>query len=161
MKIKDAIQRSCCLPGLFYPINDGKDTIVDGGVIDNFPLYFFDKGHLHDTKKEPVIFDSCQKCNDKTLGFLIVDKNYSKSMEDPYLGVDSSDTLKEYVNCLLNTILTTSSRSNMQKDYWEKTITITINDLSFSDMELSKSLKKEMYKIGVDSAKDFLKNSIN
>ncbi len=36
--LEKAIHASCCIPGIFVPMKNGKDIIVDGGVINNVPV---------------------------------------------------------------------------------------------------------------------------
>lgn len=159
MPVKYAIERSSCVPGLFYPIKDQEDTLVDAGLIDNYPFYFFDKeDYLPNSRLKLVFPDLKTTPNSKTLGILIIDDNVSKDKVDPYLGNDKTKTLSEYIVSLLNTLLTTNSRANIGKGYWENTIAINIgrNIDGVTNMVLDEKTKIEFYNRGLSAAEYFL-----
>jgi predicted acylesterase/phospholipase RssA len=161
MPVKFAIERSCCVPGLFQPIKHKGNTFVDAGVIDNFPLYFFsDEDNTPNSKITKVIFQN-QEVTSSTLGILIVNKNTSRLPDTAYLGDDLTDTLQDYIKSLMNTLLTTNERLHIKDDYWQKTLAIDIGDPmdGVSSLELDEITKKNLYQKGVEAATEFLEDS--
>lgn len=157
MEVKYAIEQSCCVPGIFYPVRYKGNTMVDGGVIDNYPLYYFnDSGFLKNSKLEKIV--PCNKEVLNTVGILVIDSNVSKLQDVPYLGDDSTYKNVDYIKAILNTILTTNSRANIGRGYWQNTIAIDIgkNMDGVSDMVLDKETRYEIYKKGQDYAMEFL-----
>jgi NTE family protein len=160
LEVKYAIEQSCCVPGLFYPIKYKGNTLVDAGIIDNYPLYYFNKDKLPNSKITRVL-PSREQINNETLGILIIDDKVSKKEDDPYLGDDDASSFTDYIKCILNTILTTSSRCRIGPGYWENTIAIDIGIQidGVSDMSLDTNTKKKLYSIGEEEAKKFIEKS--
>jgi predicted acylesterase/phospholipase RssA len=159
MSVSYAIQQSCCVPGVFFPIKYKNDTIVDGGIIDNFPIYYFNDETILPNSKIQQINPSDKITNPKTLGILIIDPSVSKDPNDPYLGDDNTSTFFGYCSGILNTLLTTNSRCRIGSNYWESIISINIGLRmdGVSNMDISEELKENLIEKGRESAKNFLK----
>lgn len=157
LEVKYAIEQSCCLPGLFFPVKYKGNTLVDGGVIDNYPLYYFNKEELPNSRFARVLPQK-EEINKKTLGILIIDDKVSKKDDDPYLGDDDSSSFTDYLKCILNTLLTTNSRCKIGTGYWENTIAIDIGIKmdGVSNMTLDKNIKKDLYISGFNEAGKFI-----
>jgi predicted acylesterase/phospholipase RssA len=159
MSVKYAIEQSCCVPGLFYPIVYKENTLVDAGIIDNYPLYYFNKEELPDSRTENIV-PLKEDLSENTFGILIVDEKISRTDDPntPYLGNDDTSSFQGYLKCILNTLLTTNSRCRVGPHYWDKTIAIDIgpNIDGVSDMGLSEEQKTKMFKCGEEEAEKFL-----
>lgn len=162
LEVKYAIEQSCCVPGLFFPIKYKGNTLVDAGIIDVFPLYYFNKEDLPNSRLTRVL-PQREKINQKTLGILIIDDKVSKEEDDPYLGDDDASTFTGYLKCILNTILTTNSRCRISAGYWENTISIDIGLQidGVSNMSLDKNMKKDLYIAGFKEAEKFIQKFQN
>lgn len=162
LEVKYAIEQSCCVPGLFFPIKYKGNTLVDAGVIDNFPLYYFNREELPNSRLTRVL-PPREKINEKTLGILIIDDKVSKEEDDPYLGDDDTSSFTGYLKCILNTILTTNSRCRISTGYWENTIAIDIGMQidGVSNMNLDKNMKKDLYVCGFKEAEKFIQKFQN
>lgn len=164
MQVKFAIERSCCVPVIFQPVFHKGDTLVDAGLIDNYPLYFFDKEDtIPNSRLNFVVPDLTKPVSNKTLGILIIDDNTSKSETDPYLGDDKTNTIMGYLMCILNTMLTTNSRAHIGRGYWENTVAINIgrNIDGVSTLKLDDKTKLDFYKKGQEAGDTFLKNLLD
>lgn len=161
MPVKNAIEQSCCFPGVFYPVRYKGNTFVDAGLIDNYPLYYFNEGETLKNSRVERIHPQDREVVD-TLGILIIDSNVSKLKNDPYLGDDSTTKNLDYFKSILNTLLTTNSRARIGNGYWENTIAIDIgkNIDGVSDMSLDVETRHEIYKKGQDFALEFLEKRI-
>jgi hypothetical protein len=163
LEVKYAIEQSCCVPGLFYPIRYKRNTLVDAGIIDNFPLYYFNKEDDLPNSKIMRVLPPKEEINQKTLGILIIDDKVSKKEDDPYLGDDDASSFTGYLKCILNTLLTTNSRCRMGAGYWENTIAIDIGMEidGVSNMVLDKNTKKDLYIAGFKEAEKFIQKVQN
>lgn len=157
MRIKDAIEQSCAIPGVFTPVRYKGDTMVDGGVIDNYPFYFFHEEHKTPNSKTSLVFDKNDAVNEKTIGIMTVDSNKSKLDDTAYLGNDSTSNISEIIKAVFNTLLTTNERKSIKKNYWQNTITI---DVGFVDAleNLPTDRLEELYQKGKTSAESFFQN---
>lgn len=158
MSVKFAIEQSCCVPGIFYPVTYKGNTIVDAGIIDNYPLYYFNKEDVLPNSRLERILPMDEILNKNTIGILIIDDNVSKTKDDPYLGDDDTSSFSGYMKCVLNTILTTNSRCRIGSGYWENTLAINIGIAidGVSDMVLSPTVKKKLYENGESEAEKFI-----
>lgn len=147
MKIKDAITISCCIPLVFTPVKWKGDTLVDGGVIENYPIYFFNEVQLPSSKNKKIL-DLGEKLNPKTFGIKYIDKNTSRD-SSLWVGNDATENFVEYIKSIFNTVLTSNERKYIRDGYWENTIAIDINCIkSLDSLHLEGSEKKELLELG-------------
>jgi len=159
LSVKYAIEQSCCIPGLFYPVKYKGNTLVDGGVIDNYPLYYFNNDDkLPNSRIKKIIPRRGEKTNKKTLGILTTDEYVSKLPNVAYLGNDPCVSLGDYLKCIFNTILTTNTRCRIGPEYWENTlcVEITVKIDGVTKMVLDEDDKTKLFNEGVSSATYFI-----
>ncbi len=150
MKVKDAIVISCCVPFLFRPVIWEEDTLVDGGVIENYPLYFFKDSELPNSKLGKII-DNEKKLNEDTIGIRFSDNGT----------VDDKNGLLNFVKSLIFTFLTNNDKKYMREDYWKKTIMIEIQDIeSITNFNLSKYNKQKLLLVGYNTSKEYIINHL-
>ena len=159
MVVSHVIQMSCCLPIIFTPVVFKSDVFLDGGLVDNFPLYYFNEDILPNSKidvvKPPGVIP-----NKKTLGILVIDPYTSKDPDvDPYLGDDKDkiSTFFGYMLGILNTLLTTNSNIRMGPGHWDSVISVTLNSVNMTNMTISDETKEDLILKGQLSATEFLK----
>lgn len=158
MKIKDAIQISCCVPFLFQPIHWKEDTMVDGAVLVNYPLYFFDDNDIMPNSRNDIVSENINDVNKLTLGIKFIDSKTSRDSKI-YIGNGPTKTILEYVSCITNTMVTQIERLSMRSDYWEQTIAIQIDDsITITDMTLDEISKQKMIKQGSEAACKYFEN---
>lgn len=151
MKVKDAIVISCCVPFLFRPVVWKEDTLVDGGVIENYPLYFFKDSQLPNSKLMKIE-DNEKQLNEDTIGIRFSD---NVSMYD-------KNGLLDFIKSLISTFLTNNDRKYMREDYWKKTIMIEIGDIeSVTDFNLSNDDKQKLLHAGYNTSKKYLSSHLN
>jgi len=127
MKVKEAIAISCCVPFLFTPFSWKSNTLVDGGLLENYPLYIFNDVDLPNSKIAAVT-DMGVDISDNTIGIKFTDTYFH----------NKSDTLLNLIKCLVLTILTNNENKYMRQDYTNKTITIDTGDIeSVSNFNIS------------------------
>lgn len=142
MKVKQAIAISCCVPFLFTPVSWKSDTLVDGGLIENYPLYIFNDNNIPNSKIEPVV-DNGLKLNNDTIGI-----KFSDTYSD-----NKSDTFIKFIKCLVLTMLTNNEKKYIRPDYFEKTISIDTGDIeSVSNLNLNLDDKNKLLDAGYKAA---------
>jgi NTE family protein len=137
MKIKDAVRISSSIPLYFEPVyidssgktfdhpkqNQGFDMMVDGGVLENFPIHIFDK-------EQPDLY---------TIGFRI---DHTPQIEndkgDKTLAEMPIDHLKEYFGAFYNIVVENLNRQRLTSTDWQRTVSISDGDVLPKVRKLSK-----------------------
>lgn len=181
MKVIDALRISISIPIYFtsveYKINDITHIMVDGGTLQNFPIYYFDivdntgKYILtsKDLVKEKELVMKKLKCIDcsKTLGIMYLDKDQEQNVDYFYQGFTQITNIYEYCTTLLNTFLTKIEQDNFKNpvtgaknNFFNNIICIpmpfNVNAVNFN---LPKEKKDLLIKAGEDAANKYF-NSI-
>lgn len=177
MKVIDALRISISIPIYFtsveYKINDITHTMVDGGTLNNFPIYYFDifdntgKYILtsKDLIKEKKLAMKKLKCIDcsNTLGIMYLDQGETQNVDYFYQGFTQITNIYEYCTALLNTFLTKIEQDNFRNpitgaknNFFDKVICIpmpfNVNAVNF-DLEQEK--KDLLIKAGEDTANEY------
>lgn len=157
MPIRKAVRISISMPGLFTPVKWGDDILVDGGLLDNYCIYIFDKTNLNSKEMKITEDNPPHKKLARTIGisFLNSEEQPDKQM---YHGDHKINSLIDYISAIFNTMFTQIGRSYINKHYWDRTIPINVGNLSVSDFGISKEQKLKLIELGVNSAIQFLDN---
>lgn len=148
MKVKEAIAISCCVPFLFTPFNWKENTLVDGGLLENYPLYIFNDMDLPNSKTTKVV-DSGVDISENTIGIKFSDTYFH----------NKANTLLNLIKCLVLTILTNNENKYMRPDYAKKTITIDTGDIeSVSNFNISNDDKSILIDRGFLAAATYINN---
>lgn len=130
ISVVDAITISCNLPFIFKPIKINNEYFIDGGVLNNFPINYFNKDELHNT------LGIC--CDHK--------KNHS------------FDNIFEYISKIFSMITSNIDTIKIQ-NYQDKVDIIKITSLDDTlDFNLSPELIKDRINYGYLEAKKFFSN---
>lgn len=137
MKVKDAIRISVSIPLYFEPVyidssgktfdhpklKQGFDMMVDGGVLENFPIHIFDK-------QQPDLY---------TIGFKIDHEPQIKNdKEDKTLAEMPIDDLKQYFGAFYNIVIENLNRQLLTITDWQRTVSISDGDVLPKVRKLSK-----------------------
>lgn len=153
MKIKKAIAISCCVPLLFKPVLWKGDVLCDGGVLENYPLYFFNENCPVNSKLYKII-DGDEKINYKTIGIKYIDDETSE--QKLYTGNYEIKNIWQYLSSILNTLFTGIERKGIKEKYWERTISINLGSFdSVTNLVLTDPQKEEFIKIGYNATANF------
>jgi NTE family protein len=156
MAVKRAIEISCCIPLVFTSVKWKGDVLVDGMLINNYPLYFFNDEKNIPNSRNGVVLEQTQLLNKNTLGITFIDDNTSKDGYELYKGDSKSRSLFEFIKNLIKTMFTSSERKYMRNDYWKNTISINVsgfdNNLSFT---LNDEQKDFLLEKGTEGCKKF------
>lgn len=149
--IAEAARQSMSIPVFFESATqphlgkDDKSTVVDGGVLSNFPVWIFD---IERQREAPA--GAKPKC--PTIGFQLEEKQ-SKKAEAVVLG-----WLPNLIAKMLTAAIDNASRvPQMYPNFFDRrVITIPIEGVSTTDFELTNDQKSRMYTAGYEHAKKFL-----
>jgi len=137
MKVKDAVRISGSIPLYFEPVyidssgktfdhpkqKQGFDMMVDGGILENFPIHIFDK-------QQPDL---------NTIGFRI---DHSPQIEndkgDRTLAEMPVDDLKQYFGAFYNIVIENLNRQRLNTTDWQRTVSISDGDVLPKVRKLSK-----------------------
>lgn len=148
LKIRTAVRWSSTIPYFFkankkYTNGMLTDTLVDGGILDNYPLHVL---------KE-------QNCNiNKIMGFKMcntMEKNQYKPIPDEDVSDLPTDIFvfsKNFLEILYNKLL----GSHIAKDEWKRTCKIDIGSYSSTDFNVTEEDKTWLYNSGKDAVDKYL-----
>jgi NTE family protein len=137
MPIKLAVRLSISMPFIFAALKYKGDIYTDGGVLDNYPIWYF-------------------KETDKTLGLKLV--NQCERRDDQiYHDRQSVNNIKDFGTGIINAMLDQIDRLHVSDEYWNKTITIDTLGVSSTDFDLTLKEKDDLIMSGYESAEYFFK----
>lgn len=156
MEIYKAIQISTCLPYAFPIVKWNEDLLLDGGLLENFPIFYINiDGTFPNSKKEVVKF--CQKKhipNYKTLGVKIYPENKQEEVK--------INNLFHLTENIYNTLNTQIEKNSIKRGYWDNTISVSLslsNTFNNYNFRLTEDEKNMLFESGVLSTKEFFKNN--
>ncbi len=145
MKIEDAVRASMSIPFFFKCVrNDRGDVIVDGGLLDNYPIDIFGE-------------------NSSTLGFKLVPQHKmdaSGKFTGDYEEYDEINNVYDYGKALIGTLLEQLARMHIDKGFWEATVIINTADVKTTDFNLTDDKKEVLIRNGYTAVMEKL-NKIN
>ncbi len=140
MKVRDAVRISSSVPLYFEPIfidstgklifhpkqTHGLDVLVDGGIVENFPIHIFDK-ETPDTN---------------TIGFrLDHDDQIESDKQTKELAEMEIGNLNEYFRAFYSIVIENLNRQNLTAIDWQRTISISDGNV---EPRVRKLLKEEI-----------------
>ena len=143
MPIALAIRISMCVPFYWVPVVLDGDVFIDGGVLDNYPIWIFDGKYIGDRN-----ITEEDTNNSKTIGFKLISSDNNNNTNDV-------STLFGYCKSLLNMLMIEAGRRHVKGSYWDKTIRINTFDTPALDLDLSLSTKNKLIQEGYRSTKEY------
>ena len=126
-----AARISCSIPFFFRPVKYQGDYYVDGGVLDNYPVHYFD--------------NNTQYINTKTLGLKLIsneDKRIEAGITKPI------HNLKDFSGSLISCLHTQAQKVHVKQEDWQRTVRIHTEDLSFIDFDMPEKDKLLLVEAG-------------
>ena len=170
MKVLDAIRISASIPLYFtsvnYTIDDKIHVWCDGGLLNNYPLYYFDnpvRAKLHSQVKFDIKFKQ------NTIGILLVDPGTNRDPGKFYEIFNTINNISDYINNLIETTLTKIQKDNFsnpvsgaKNNFFNETITIPVpTGVNALDFNIKPDTIKLLIDIGKKSVVDFMNYSNN
>jgi len=174
MQIADAVRISMSVPLFFAAVRNARaDVLVDGGMLNNYPVKLFDR--LHYVAEE----DRDQVCrqtdyyarenavlpsdnnpyiyNRQTLGFRLDAREkisvFRYGAEPPKRDVDD---FFDYGKALIGTLLDAQSTQHLHSDDWQRTVYIDTLGVGTLDFDIDAGLKAALVKSGRAGARAYL-----
>lgn len=177
MKVIDALRISISIPIYFtsveYKINDVTHTMVDGGLLNNFPMYYFNivnnigKYILTSkdlVKEKQLAMKKFKYINcSNTIGIMYLENGKTKNIDDFYQGFNIINNISDYFPALLDTVLNKIQEDNFRdpitgakENFFRNVICINIPiKISAVDFDLSQEKKDILIKAGEDAANEY------
>jgi NTE family protein len=142
--VAEAVRLSMSIPLFFEPGKLGKDLIVDGGILSNFPLWIYDTESVGSTPVAPRWF---------TFGFRLIDT-----------GVENQIKINNPVSMLaamFTTMMKARDRYHQREMDKGRVINIDVTEaaVTATDFNLDADRKAKLYRLGYLSTKRFFLSS--
>lgn len=158
VKVIDALIITMSFPLYFQPIqHDFMGTIdyyVDGGLVDNYPIWVFNDEKLLSEGKIDDIDDSF--VSDKTLGLKLLGIS-EKHNPNVFEGRTYLKNIIDYGVSIVNNAIMQVERSQISVSYLKNTIAIPAGDVNVLDTDMSSIKKQYLINSGYHSVMDRLK----
>lgn len=156
MKIRDAIRISISIPFVFKPIKWDDDTLIDGGIIDNYPLHIFDGEYPGEVSALQCICNP----NWNTIGLKLHASNEEKTYE---LIKDRTeiDGIQSFTYSLINILCKAIEQKQIRDTYWLRSIIINTGEIDTTQFDLTDKQKDfliEQGRIAVDNFIEYRNN---
>ena len=157
MSIRDAIRISISIPFIFQPVIWNDDILIDGGLIDNYPIDLFDNKNEENDICDP---------NWKTLG-LKINSYYSKNKCNEVSPRCNINGIQSYLYSIVNLFCRDSGDSQLNQTDWIRSVIIdtgNINTMQFDINDTDKNFLIEQGKIAVQkfiNNRNKIKNTCN
>jgi len=151
MPVALAVRISMSIPFYWKPVTYKNNVFVDGGVLNNYPIWIFDGGYIGD-----IDITEQDTKNSKTLGFKLVGEN-ERNDTKLYNTNNQIKSIYDYVKSLLNALLIESERRHIKGDYWDKTICINTFNIKSLDFDLNIEDKARLINEGYSAVKKYFK----
>lgn len=144
LSIALACRMTASYPWVFEPVPFENGDIVDGGLLNNYPITYFDcKKHGNYELKS-------------TIGVkLLTDDEYDIIINRDHHHFTSNDNLKSFTMAIIDSLYTNASKSHEHTENWSRTIPVQTGRISAMNMDITNVDKQTLYKSGMDAALKF------
>ncbi len=142
MSVAEAVRLSMSIPFFFEPGTLGDSTIVDGGILSNFPLWIYD---VDSKDGKPPAWP--------TFGFRLTNKQKSK----PAINVNDAASLStlEMFMQIMHTMSVASDRYHLRKSEDNRVIELNDNGIKATQFNLTNDDKTRLYVDGYNNTRHF------
>lgn len=163
VKLIDALLSSISIPfmfrsekHIFLEESDIPDYYIDGGLVDNYPLYVFnDIDALYTGSLEKVEKD---RIPTSTLGLKLLSPG-TRNDYDVFHERKDINSLGKYLVQIINTMMVQIERLTVSESYIKQTIPIHVQGIGFLNFDLTHDQIEYLIKIGKESVAKYLDNS--
>lgn len=158
MSVALAVRISMSIPLFWKAVNLDGDIMVDGGVLDNYPIWVFDT--ITDDITDDITDEPTKSKHPETLGFKLMTK-HEHAGKTPMLPDDKIDGLVSYFKALLGSMMVQIERGHIRDDYWKRTVCIDTGDISSLHFNITQDEKNFLIEQGYESARAFFSHRNN
>lgn len=149
MPLRDAVRISMSIPLFFAAVDWQGDLLVDGGVMNNYPIWVFDGKKTADPENRH------NDPNPKTLGLkLLTEEEVAETVSGEHLS-NGIYNLKDFTLSLVDCLLTQIDRLHLKADDWNRTIAINTGQIKTTQFDMSEAEKKFLVDEGRKGAEEF------
>lgn len=156
----DALICSISIPIVFPPqkhkfIDSTEDFYIDGGLVDNYPIWVFnDIDKLYSGKLYDI-----DKCNipETTLGIKLLSSN-ERGNKQVFVGRKKINSIGTFLSAMVNTLSIQIERNIISDSYLQQTININTGEISFIDFEINCDNINKLKKTGYNSVLKYFNN---
>jgi NTE family protein len=148
MPICLAVRASMSIPYLFQPVNYENMMLVDGGVLDNYPIHVFDGNVPGDTYAE----HNLTSMNPHIIGCRLATLDEEQSAENG----NSINGLRDLTATLLNIVYNVQEKQHIRPGYWKRTVMVEIPNISAIEFNIDDDDKADLVRCGELSMNRFL-----
>ncbi len=149
MPVRDAVRISMSIPLFFAAVDWQGDLLVDGGVLNNYPIWVFDgeyPGDLNGRHADP---------NPATLGLkLLTEQEIEETVSGRHHSNDIND-LRDFTLSLVDCLMTQIDRLHIKPGDWMRTIAINTRHIKTTQFDLSEEEKTLLLQEGRAGAEIF------
>lgn len=150
MSIHIAVRISMSIPFLFVPVRYDNKLLVDGGIIDNYPIHIFDGKYPGDPDAKMQV---CTP-NLKTLGLKLLTPSENTTWKINE-SVNNISSIKKMASSLANTLMLSNEQKYVNPINWSRTIPIKVPNYPLSKFKLSEQEQKDLITCGFDAIQKF------
>jgi NTE family protein len=151
--IKKAVRCSLGVPFAFEPYKYNNCLLVDGGVLDNYPLHVFDGEYPGDPKAR---LNLCAP-NSKVLGLRIMTTN--DQLDYQLVNRQNFNHLYNYAYSFIDTFLAENDRRMMTPSFWLRSIIIVTPAYSITKTSVTDEERNQLVQLGQKYVSEFFDNS--
>jgi len=133
-EVAEAVRLSMSIPFFFEPGQLGDSTIVDGGILSNFPLWIYDVTTLQTLPRWP------------TFGFRLTEDNPTRPIK----------TAIDIFSGMLQTMMSAGDRYHLRRNGQGRVIHLNTTGITATQFNLSNEDKDYLYRQGYEATKTFL-----
>lgn len=166
MSVVLAIRISISLPIYFYPVEMNGCLYVDGGVLNNFPLYYFENEHyklkcshrtlneIHENHENSENLDKIKTDKVITVGIKMIEEN-EKPDDILFHGTDKINNVTEFAMSIINGVSTKLEASIIKPGFWNSVIQVHVPVIDIMTFTLTPELLKLLINAGYNGTKLF------
>jgi NTE family protein len=149
MPVRDAVRISMSIPLFFSAVDWQGDLLVDGGVLNNYPIWIFDGEYSCDPKGRHA------EPNSKTLGLkLLTEEEVEETVSGQHFSNDIYN-LKDFTLSLVDCLLSQIDKLHLKAGDWDRTIAINTRHIKTTQFDLSQEEKDLLLGEGRKGAEKF------
>ena len=153
--IKTCVRASMGIPFAYAPYKYNGCFLVDGGLLDNYPLHVFDGDYPGDPKAR---LNLCC-ANPKVLGLKIMTTD--DKLDYDIINKQNFDGLFSYAFSYIDAFLSENDRRIMTPSFWLRSIIIVTPDYSLTKFNLTDKEKADLIEIGKRYVDNFFTKPIS
>ena len=149
MPIALAVRISMSIPLFWKAVKLGDDVLVDGGVLNNYPIWVFDGKYIGDAEvTEEQISQS------KTIGFKLMTSDERPDATLYHIDNKINGPI-DYAKAFINSQLIEIERGHIRSGYWQRTVCINTHEISSLMFDITPEQKRKLVHEGYIATKHF------